>query len=108
MRVDEHRLAGAGDGERLFQDGADIRVLLDDQPASAVPFSDLVVVRAGEDDAHVAADLTVLFIDHDIELALRLATAVTVLHLGAVVAEGTPDEIRASHVLDDIYLGTHA
>jgi branched-chain amino acid transport system ATP-binding protein len=53
-------------------------------------------------------ELAIMFIDHDIELALRLATAVTVLHLGAVVAEGTPEEIRASHVLDDIYLGTHA
>ncbi len=50
-------------------------------------------------------ELAIMFIDHDIDLALRLATQVTVLHLGAVVAEGTPDEIRASRVLDDIYLG---
>jgi len=54
------------------------------------------------------ADLAVLFIDHDVELALRLATRVTVLHLGAIVAEGTPDEIRASGALDDIYLGAPA
>jgi branched-chain amino acid transport system ATP-binding protein len=53
-------------------------------------------------------DLAIMFIDHDIDLALRLATSVTVLHLGAVVAEGTPEQIRASRVLDDIYLGTHA
>jgi branched-chain amino acid transport system ATP-binding protein len=51
-------------------------------------------------------DLAVLFIDHDVELALRLATRVTVLHLGSVVAEGTPDEIRASGALEEIYLGT--
>ena len=53
-------------------------------------------------------DLAVLFIDHDVELALRLATRVTVLHLGAVVAEGDPAEVRASGALDDIYLGAAA
>jgi branched-chain amino acid transport system ATP-binding protein len=52
-------------------------------------------------------DLAVLFIDHDVDLALRLATHVTVLHLGAIVREGTPAEIRESAVLDDIYLGAH-
>jgi branched-chain amino acid transport system ATP-binding protein len=53
-------------------------------------------------------DLAVLFIDHDVDLALRMATHVTVLHLGAVVAQGTPDAIRAEGALDDIYLGAAA
>jgi branched-chain amino acid transport system ATP-binding protein len=52
----------------------------------------------------VAADLTVLFIDHDVDLALRLATSVTVLHQGRVLQEGTPTQTRNSGVLDDIYL----
>ncbi|MEO7126604.1 MAG: ABC transporter ATP-binding protein [Nakamurella sp.] len=52
-------------------------------------------------------ELTVMFIDHDIELAFRLATHVTVLHLGQVVADGTPDEVRAGDILDEIYLGAH-
>ena len=50
-------------------------------------------------------DLAVMFIDHDVELALRLATRVTVLNLGQVVAEGTPAQVRSSGVLDEIYLG---
>jgi branched-chain amino acid transport system ATP-binding protein len=54
----------------------------------------------------LGSDLAVLFVDHDVELALRLATDVTVLHLGAVAAEGTPDEIRDSGALDGIYLGS--
>ena len=53
-------------------------------------------------------DLAILFVDHDVELALRLATRVTVLHLGAVVADGTPEQIRAGGALDDIYLGAAA
>ena len=52
----------------------------------------------------LSPELAVMFIDHDVDLALRLATTVTVLHLGEVLAEGTPEEIRASRVLDDIYL----
>jgi branched-chain amino acid transport system ATP-binding protein len=52
----------------------------------------------------VAADLTVLFIDHDVDLALQLATSVTVLHQGTVLHEGTSAETRACGVLDDIYL----
>jgi branched-chain amino acid transport system ATP-binding protein len=52
----------------------------------------------------VAAELTVLFIDHDIDLALRLATSVTVLHLGRVIGEGTPESVRSSGILDGIYL----
>jgi ABC-type branched-subunit amino acid transport system ATPase component len=53
----------------------------------------------------LGSDLAVLFIDHDVELALRLATQVTVLHLGEVVAEGPPAQVRDSAVLDEIYLG---
>lgn len=50
-------------------------------------------------------NLAVMFIDHDVALTLKLATTVTVLNLGRVVAEGTPDQVRASGVLDEIYLG---
>jgi ABC-type branched-subunit amino acid transport system ATPase component len=46
-----------------------------------------------------------MFIDHDVDLALRLATRVSVLNLGEVIAEGTPDDVRSSGVLDEIYLG---
>jgi len=50
-------------------------------------------------------ELAVLFIDHDVELALRLATDVTLLNLGEVVAEGTPDQVRALPAFSEIYLG---
>ena len=49
-------------------------------------------------------ELAVLFIDHDVDLALRLATDVTLLNLGEVVAEGTPAEVRAMPVFSEIYL----
>jgi branched-chain amino acid transport system ATP-binding protein len=53
-------------------------------------------------------ELAVLFIDHDVELAFRMATHVTLLSLGEVVVEGTPDEVRRSQVLHEIYPGVDA
>ena len=50
-------------------------------------------------------DVTVLLIEHDMELALGLADRVTCLHNGALVAEGTPDEIKPDERVQDIYLG---
>ena len=50
-------------------------------------------------------ELAVMFIDHDVELAFRMATHVTLLNLGQVVAEGSPEEVRALPVLSEIYLG---
>ena len=50
-------------------------------------------------------ELAVLFIDHDVDLAFRLATHVTLLNLGEVVADGTPAEVRALPVFAEIYLG---
>jgi branched-chain amino acid transport system ATP-binding protein len=50
-------------------------------------------------------ELAVMFIDHDVELAFRLATHVTLLNLGEVVAEGSPEEVRAMPILSEIYLG---
>lgn len=50
--------------------------------------------------------ITVLLIEHDMDVAFEVAERVSVLHLGRVLAEGTPDEIRADHQVQQIYLGT--
>ena len=46
-------------------------------------------------------------IEHDTDVALRVADTVTVLHDGRVVVEGTTDEIRRNELVREIYLGTH-
>jgi branched-chain amino acid transport system ATP-binding protein len=50
-------------------------------------------------------ETTVLFIEHDMNVALELADRVTVLHLGAVIAEGTPEEIQGREEVQRIYFG---
>ncbi len=49
--------------------------------------------------------VTLLVVEHDMDVALRVAQRVTVMHEGRVVAEGTPSEIRASELVHDLYLG---
>jgi len=50
-------------------------------------------------------DITLVIIEHDMDVALRVATWVTMMYEGQVIAEGTPDEIRANEMVHDLYLG---
>jgi branched-chain amino acid transport system ATP-binding protein len=51
-------------------------------------------------------EITVLFVEHDLDLVFSVADAVTVLHLGRVLLSGTPDDVRASDAVREAYLGT--
>jgi branched-chain amino acid transport system ATP-binding protein len=51
-------------------------------------------------------DVTLLLIEHDMDVALRVAHWVTMMHDGSVVAEGTPAEIRANETVHELYLGS--
>lgn len=50
-------------------------------------------------------DITVLIIEHDLDVVFTLADRVTVLHLGAVIADGSPQEVRTSELVQQTYLG---
>ena len=50
-------------------------------------------------------EITILFIEHDMDVAFALAEMVTVLNQGQLVAAGPPDAIRANRLVQDIYLG---
>ena len=49
--------------------------------------------------------ITLVLIEHDMDIALRVAERVTMMHDGRVIVEGTPDEIRANETVHDLYLG---
>jgi branched-chain amino acid transport system ATP-binding protein len=49
--------------------------------------------------------LTIVLIEHDMDLALGLVDYVTCLHFGQVIAEGTPQAIRENATVQEIYLG---
>ncbi|MBW0116745.1 ABC transporter ATP-binding protein [Pseudonocardia abyssalis] len=76
--------------------------LLDEPAAGMSPAerSRLVELLAG-----LPAEITVLFVEHDLDLVFALADSVTVLHLGRVLLSGTPDDVRASDAVREAYLG---
>jgi branched-chain amino acid transport system ATP-binding protein len=54
----------------------------------------------------IATDLTILIVEHDMEVVMGLARTITVLHYGEVLAEGTPAEIQANPRVQEVYLKT--
>ena len=50
-------------------------------------------------------DITLLMIEHDMDVALALADRVTVLHRGKVILEGSPDEVQADPEVREVYFG---
>jgi len=53
----------------------------------------------------LAAGRTVVLVEHKMKLVMRISDRITVLHQGQVLAEGTPEEIRANEVVQQTYLG---
>ncbi len=53
----------------------------------------------------VDQSLTIVFIEHDMDMVFKYADRISVMHLGRLVTTGTPDEIRADAMVRAIYLG---
>jgi branched-chain amino acid transport system ATP-binding protein len=53
----------------------------------------------------LAAGRTVILVEHKMKVVMRISDHVTVLHQGQVLAEGSPDEIRANTLVQQTYLG---
>jgi len=54
----------------------------------------------------IAKDLTIVIVEHDMEVVMGLAKTITVLHYGEVLAEGTPAQIQANARVQEVYLKT--
>ena len=54
----------------------------------------------------IAGDLTVLIVEHDMDVVMGLARTVTVLHYGEILAAGSPAEIQADPRVLEVYLKT--
>ncbi|AJG23246.1 ABC transporter ATP-binding protein [Cupriavidus basilensis] len=81
-------------------------ILLLDEPAAGIPAgesAELFGVIAG-----LPRGITILFIEHDMDLVFRFAERITVLVGGRVLTEGTPAEIGADPRVREVYLGQAA
>ncbi|HEX8955389.1 MAG TPA: ABC transporter ATP-binding protein [Burkholderiaceae bacterium] len=82
------------------------RILLLDEPAAGIPSE-----QSGELFEVIAAlprDVTIVFIEHDMNLVFRFAERITVLVAGRVLVEGTPEQIAADPRVKEVYLGEAA
>ncbi|NEX64703.1 ABC transporter ATP-binding protein [Noviherbaspirillum galbum] len=79
------------------------RVLLLDEPAAGVPQGEGGRIMDAVES--LPKDLSVLLIEHDMDLVFRFASHIIVLAAGAVLAEGAPREVAANERVKQIYFG---
>ena len=82
------------------------KILLLDEPTagmSPAETADMVALIQS-----LPSELTIMIVEHDMEVIFTLADRVTVLHYGEVIATGKPQEIRENQKVQEIYLGTVA
>ncbi len=79
------------------------KILLLDEPAAGVPSSESHLIL--DVISRLDPNITVLIIEHDMDVVFRFADRITVLVAGAVLTEGSPDEISADPRVRSVYLG---
>jgi branched-chain amino acid transport system ATP-binding protein len=79
------------------------RILLLDEPAAGIPAAESSEVLGAI--AALPPSVTVLFIEHDMDLVFRFAQRITVLAAGRILAEGTPEAISRDERVREVYLG---
>ncbi len=79
------------------------KLLLLDEPAAGIPSSETHLIL--DVISRLDPNITVLIIEHDMDVVFRFASRITVLVAGAVLTEGTPDEIAADERVRSVYLG---
>lgn len=78
-------------------------VLLLDEPAAGVPREESAELFAAI--AGLSQDITVLFIEHDMNIVFKFASRIIVMVAGSILVEGTPQEIAADARVREVYLG---
>jgi len=79
------------------------RVLLLDEPAAGVPKDESAALF--DAIAGLSRELTILFIEHDMDVVFRFATRIIVMVGGRILVEGAPDEIARDARVREVYLG---
>jgi branched-chain amino acid transport system ATP-binding protein len=77
-------------------------LLLDEPTAGMSPAETREMTRLIET---LPRSLTMLIVEHDMDVVFSLADKITVLHYGQIIGEGTPEEVRADPTVQQIYLG---
>jgi branched-chain amino acid transport system ATP-binding protein len=84
---------------------AEPKLMMLDEPAAGLSRAERVQLT--ERLLSLDPAITLILIEHDMDVALRVAEWVTMMHDGRVIVEGTPADIRADETVHALYLGTH-
>ena len=79
------------------------RLLMLDEPAAGLSRGERTMLT--DLLRSLPRDITIILVEHDMDVALAAADRVTVMQEGSIVVEGTPDAIQADQTVQDIYLG---
>jgi branched-chain amino acid transport system ATP-binding protein len=82
----------------------DPKLMMLDEPAAGLSRAERV--RLTELLRDLDPHITLILIEHDMDVALGVAEWVTMMHNGSVLVEGTPEEIRANATVHELYLGS--
>jgi branched-chain amino acid transport system ATP-binding protein len=81
------------------------KVLLLDEPAAGVPKDESGELFKAV--TSISSDISILFIEHDMDVVFRFATRIIVMVSGGILVEGTPAEIASDQRVREVYLGSH-
>ena len=84
------------------------RLLLLDEPTAGMGLAERRGLMELMVEHTAQRQITLLFVEHDIDIVFRFADRITVMSRGKVFAEGTPAEIAQNRSVQEIYLGTEA
>jgi branched-chain amino acid transport system ATP-binding protein len=83
-------------------------IFMFDEPTAGMSVDEVPVILNLIQQIRAGGDKTILLVEHKMDVVRSLADRIIVLHQGALVADGRPDEVIASPVVQEAYLGVSA